>query len=72
MATRKTKRDKKTLAFDRLAIASGKYLATIGWTAIVLGPVQIERFPLDAAHKYRLVLDFLGGPVPDHPGDAER
>ena len=55
------KRPRAEAPFDRLAVAVGAYLETIGWRAIVVGNPRVQQQPGDRELNYEFVVRFTGG-----------
>lgn len=52
---------RKRAAFNDMADAIGKYLKSIGWSALVVGRPRIQQQPLAREFNYEFVVDFTGG-----------
>lgn len=61
MAKKRAKGSPRDQAFADFADALGRYLASIGWSAVVVGRPRIQQQPLARAFNYEFVVDFTGG-----------
>lgn len=57
------KKKRPATPFDRLAVAIGAYLETIGWRAIVVGNPRVQQQPTEREFNYEFVVRFTGGKV---------
>lgn len=52
---------RKRAAFNDMADAIGKYLKTIGWSALVVGRPRVQQQPLARNFNFEFVVEFTGG-----------
>jgi hypothetical protein len=46
---------------ERLIRATADWLKSVGWVAVLAGPIRVQSYPGDRKGKYEVVIAFLGG-----------
>ena len=58
--TRATRR-RETDPGERLIHATAEWLTSVGWVAVLAGPIRVQSYPGERKGKYEVVISFLGG-----------
>lgn len=55
----------------RVSMEIGRYLKTVGWVAVVSGPMQVRGFEKPGLQRYEFVMEFTGGRLKPAPKRSE-